>query len=212
MTCRVSIPSNCPVTRIRSWCAVRFTGICCSAQGRSSWGNRGAETLLSCAFVLGTVVSLDMFFRMKMKQFGLAVVIALILVACSSREDPESKNRPISIHKTQIDLANSDSMVDAAPAGAPIRFFMLTNTLPEDEKAKWRLIGLSGRNVQIRDGREVLGTGKIKHVLLGKPGEELAVSIVFPSQEALEDLEKKLGFQWRFICNPQQREESIFEN
>ena len=27
----------------------------------------------------------------------------------------------------------------------------------------------------------------------------MGVSIIFPSQEALEDLEKKLGFQWRFV-------------
>ena len=137
---------------------------------------------------------------MKMKQFVLAVLIALTLAACSSREDPEARNRPISIHKAQIDLDNSDSMADVDPAETPARFFLLTNTVPEDETAKWRLVGtLSGRKVQITDGREVLGTGKIKGVQTGEPGEALGVLIIFPSQEALEDLEKKLGFQWRFV-------------
>ena len=134
-----------------------------------------------------------------MKLVGIAVVTGLMLVACSSREDPEAKNRPISLQKTQIDLNNSDSMIDVDLAKTPKRFFLLTNTEPENEKAKRRLVGLSGRKVQIRDGTEVLGAGEIKYVLLGGPGEQLTISIMFPSQEALEDLEKKLGFQWRFI-------------
>jgi hypothetical protein len=136
---------------------------------------------------------------MKMKLVGITVVTGLILVACSSREDPEAKNRPISIQKTQIDSSNSDSIIDVDLAETPKRFFVLTNTVPDDEKTKWGLVGLSGRKVQIRDGTELLGTGTIKHVLLGRPGEQLVISIMFPSQEVLEDLERKLGFQWPFI-------------
>jgi len=134
-----------------------------------------------------------------MKLVGITVVTGLILVACSSREDPEAKNRPISIQKTQIDSSNSDSIINVDLAKTPKRLFVLTNTVPDDEKTKRGLVGLSGRKVQIRDGTEVLGTGTIKHVLLGGPGEQLVISIMFPSQEVLEDLERKLGFQWPFI-------------
>ena len=52
--------------------------------------------------------------------------------------------------------------------------------------------------MQFTDGREILGTGKIKGVLQGGPGTKEGLEVVFPSPEALEDLERKPGFELRY--------------
>jgi hypothetical protein len=130
-----------------------------------------------------------------MKHLGVAVILVFTLVACSPQQDQDAKNDPISIDKAQIDVAESDSVLNFARPGKSYRFFFLTNTAPADEVARWKHVqNMDGRTVRFMDGREVLGTGKIKGVLEGKVG----LSIAFPSPEALEDLERKLGFELRY--------------
>ena len=126
-------------------------------------------------------------------------MVVFALVGCSPRQDRDTKNEPIFIDKTQIDVVESDLFVDFARPGISNRFFFLTNTAPADEDARWKRVqALHDRTVQFTDGRAILGTGKIEGVLQGGPGTKEGLDIVFPSPEALEDLERKLGFELRY--------------
>jgi hypothetical protein len=130
-----------------------------------------------------------------MKPLGLAMILVFNLVACSPRQDRDAKNEPISIGKAQIDVAESDAALNFARPGISYRFFFRTNTVPANEVARWKQVqNMDGRTVRIMNGREVLGTGKLKGVLEGK----VSLSIAFPSPEALEELERKLGFELRY--------------
>ena len=125
-------------------------------------------------------------------------MVVFALVGCSPQRDRDAKNQPISINKAQVDVAYSDRALNFARPGISNRFFFLTNTVPADEDARWKRVQtLHDRTVQFTDGREILGTGKIEGVLQGGPGTKEGLDIVFPSPEALEDLERKLGFELR---------------
>ena len=128
-----------------------------------------------------------------MKHVALLVIVACVLAACSRRAD-----NSISIRKAQIDVANSDSMLQFAQPGTRRRFFMLTNTTPESAEERFEQVRtLCGKKVLITDGREVLGTGTIKAILEGLLGTQQGLDIEFQSSAELERIEDELGFTRR---------------
>ena len=133
-----------------------------------------------------------------MKPIAFTVIVGLALVACSPQEDPEARNQPVSIDKTQIDVAESDKYLNFAVPGLQSRLFVLTNTVLQDDEVRWqRVKALSRRPVRITDGNEVLATGQIAGIWQGREGEREGLNIEFQSPEVLEELERKLGFRQR---------------
>ena len=130
-----------------------------------------------------------------MRNIGIILLLALTLVACSSREDQDAKSKPISIDKAQIDIAKmSQFFKDAAPSSS-WRCYLLAKTEPEDEAARWKRVkDMSNRAVQITDGTEILATGKIEAIITSQDKYE-GLNITFPSPAVAEALEKKFGIQ-----------------
>ncbi len=123
---------------------------------------------------------------------ALAVVPLLLLVLLPVLTGCASKNKPVVIDKSQIDLANL--MVQDLDSPSRIKYFNLlypgdehgrpgTNVMcyllkwsaADGEKSTAKLIALSGRNVQFTDGSALIATGRISGVVggAGGPGQSL---------------------------------------
>lgn len=118
-------------------------------------------------------------------------MVALSLVACSP-PDEQQPEKPVRIDKAQIDIAEMNTMAKDSPSGTNW-FCLLAKPKPEDESQIFkRTQRLQGRRIYITDGREVLGTGRIKGIL-AMEGKFAGLDVVFPTPQIKDDLEKKLG-------------------
>ena len=131
-----------------------------------------------------------------MKQLVFTIVIAFTMVACSSREEREAKNQPVSIDKSQIDLAASDPFHIYPPrVSTNWNCTLLAKTGPEDDDVRWkRTKTMCGKPMQITDGREILATGQIV-ALTTSQDRYMGPVIAFQSLEAAQELYNKLGYR-----------------
>lgn len=124
-----------------------------------------------------------------MNQIAFTIILVLALMGCSPRDDRDARNDPITIDKAQIDVAESQKYF---PSATRTHLFVLTNISSQNDEANWKRVkALTHRPVRITDGREVLATGQIASI---RDGKTEGLNIAFQSPEALEVLEKKLGF------------------
>jgi len=134
-----------------------------------------------------------------MKQIKLAIIAALTLVGCSSKDDQDAKNQPLSIDRAQIDLSASDPYLypPSERTNWHCTLLVKVKTGPEDDDVRWkRLRAIHGKPVRITVGREILATGQIAGVSESQ-GKYLGPIIALPSSEVAEELYRKLGFRER---------------
>lgn len=131
-----------------------------------------------------------------MGTVGLIGILILMIVNYAKREPKPVDRSPISIDKTQMDLAFHGRIFRSS---APLTnrewdCYMLKTSQPLDEEARDRMnMAVRRRLAIITDGTEILATGQIAGAFWDMSHVFFGYSVTFDTPETVQALEKRLG-------------------